>query len=180
MKFETVLITEVILILAIIGICIVKVKRYKNKKIELTDKQKKKFTKLSGFLMIYLLIIIYNIILRAILITTAIDISDVWTRRIVIIQSLINLGILIWISIIIFKKKKEAPNQIQKIIFGIGIFNFVTTIIQIIYTVCATQLQDSNDYYIQATNTMTSIILYTIIWTTYFKISKRVSRYFTS
>lgn len=177
-QFEAVLIVEIVLSLVILAICTFKLVKNKDEKIELTTKQKQKFPKLSGFLMLYFLITIYNIVVRAVIISTAPQISDIWSRRIAVIQGLISLAIFVWIEILIFKKKKESNNQIVKLIFISGLVNIISTLIQTIYVILSTTLQDENTYYIQASSNVFSTIIYTIIWITYFKISKRVKVYF--
>ncbi len=152
----------------------------KNKKVELTDKQKKKYAKINGFLMIYILTVIYNIILRAVLVSTATNIEDMLTRRIVIIQGLSNMVMLIWISVLIYRRKSNSQNNIIKLIIATGIINTVSPIVQAIYTFFTSNIGDTNNYYVQAINIITVTILSTIIWTSYFKVSKRVKFYFDS
>lgn len=173
-----VLVMALTLIIIVAIICIFKIKKHEKKPKELTDKQKKKFIKLNGFLMIYLLTVISNIIIRAVLITVATELEDLGARRILIIQGLINMAIFIGIAIYILKKQKDSPKKIQRMIIVTGVVNVIATIIQVIYTILVSNLQDINNYYIQAINMITSTIIYTMIWYVYFKISKRVNVYF--
>ena len=173
-----VLVMALTLIIIVAIICIFKIKKHEKKQKELTDKQKKKFIKLNGFLMIYFLTVICNIIIRAVLITVATELEDLGARRILIIQGLINMAIFIGIAIYILKKQKDSPKKIQRMIIVTGVVNVIATIIQVIYTILVSNLQDINNYYIQAINMITSTIIYTMIWYVYFKISKRVNVYF--
>ena len=89
------------------------------------------------------------------------------------------MTILILIAVYIFKKKKETPKKIRKMIIATGIVNIIATIAQTVYVIWTSNLQDPNNYYIQVINMITSTIISTIIWYVYFSISKRVEVYFS-
>jgi len=174
------LISSVIFCIILIGITINirKSNKKEEAKQEITEEQKQKYKKMGGFLLFYIVIVILNIILQAVNIYIYLLNAEVLTNIIAAIQTMASIIIVICILINIFRRNSKTPQRIKKLLYIMLAINIILCLAEIAYSFIDTVGMYSNQYYLTNIAGIFSNISYTLIWSTYFTVSKRVQEYY--
>jgi len=178
-KIET-LIIYIIVAIGIFIVCFREIKRLKDNKIEPIDDTKlKKYKKFGGFLSLYMIILIYNVITRIIEIYMSQYLMDNVVKVSTIIISVICIVLLILIIIKMLKRKQENTKKIRNLIFIYSATIILGVIFRMIYYYLNQNRYLMQSYYLEEALSIVSMIMFTMIWTTYFRVSKRVNTYYS-
>lgn len=169
--------TSSIVFLAIVLSTIIS-SRKASKNETITDQQKGKFKVFGGFLIVYVVAVIINIILQALTALGIQMLSAEVVDIITMIQAVVTTIMIICILVFIFIKNKKTPSRIRKILYAMLAVNIIMGIAKIGYSFIDEENTYSNIYYIAVASEIIGNISYTLIWTTYFAISKRVRVYY--
>lgn len=178
-KVET-LIIYIIVAVGIFIVCFRETKKIKENKIgSIDDKKLEKYKKFGGFLSLYMIILIYNIIARITEIYMSQYLTDDVIKVSIIIISIICIALLIFIIIKMIKRKQENSKKIRNLIYIYSAIIIFGVIFRMIYYYLNQNIYVMQTYYLEGALDIVSMIMFTMIWTTYFKVSRRVNIYYS-
>lgn len=144
----------------------------------ITEEQEGKFKNFGGFLIVYVVALAINIALQAIAaIGLLADIGSL-SYLIPMVQAIITTICVISILVFIFIRKTKTPKIIRTILYVMLAVNVISGLAQIGYSFIDENNIYYNEFYFAKASEIIANVSYTLIWTTYFSISKRVKVFY--
>ncbi len=144
----------------------------------ITEEQQGKFKNFGGFLIFYVVALAINIALQAMVAIGLLEDIGSLSYLMSMAQAIITIICVISILVFIFMRKTKTPKIIRTILYIMLAVNVIMGLAQIGYSFIDEDNIYYDQFYFAKASEIIANISYTLIWTTYFSISKRVKVYY--